>query len=44
MDVLIRKTLYHQNEIDFKHTNMNHKYEFLLKTSRMFHWSNLNQI
>ena len=41
MDVLIRKkkTLYHQSNTDFKHTGMNSKYELILKTSRMFHWS-----
>ena len=45
MDVLIRKkTLNHQNDIDFQHTSMNRKYELILKTSRMFHCSNLNQI
>ena len=26
------------------HTSMNHKYEYILKTSMMYHWSNLNQI
>ena len=39
-----KKTLYYQNDIDFKHTSMNHKYELILKSSRMFHLSNLNII
>ena len=36
MDVLIRKKkVYYQNDIDFKHTSMNRKYELILS----LHWN-----